>query len=76
MGTTFHILTLHQQQQQQPKSLLFESRQARVFKNYINQPYIDQAIHPQSLITRVLQLPHHKAHLILNFKIPSLIFKF
>ena len=51
MGATFYILIL-QLQQQQPKSLLFESRQARVFKSFINQPYIDEAICPQSLTTK------------------------
>ena len=40
MGTTFYIL-IALLQQQQPKDLLFESRQARVLKNIINRPYID-----------------------------------
>ena len=34
------LLQLQQQQQQQHRGLLFESRQERVFKNFINQPYI------------------------------------
>ena len=79
MGTTFYILIL-QLQQLQPKGLWFESRQASrqasVFKNFFNQPYIDQATHPQISKTKLLESSHHGAHLILNFKIPFLIFKF
>ena len=47
MGPTFY--TLIQQQQQQPTGFLFESRQACAFKNFINQPSVDQDTHPQSL---------------------------
>ena len=47
-GPIFYTLIL-QLQQEQPKGLFFESRQARVFKNFINDTYIDQATHPQSL---------------------------
>ena len=75
MGTTFYILIL-QLQQQELKGLWFESRQARVFKTFINQSYIDQATHPQISTTKLLESSHHGAHLILNFKIPFLIFKF
>ena len=75
MGTAFYIPIL-QLLLQQCKTLLFESRPARVFKNFINWPYIDQAIHPQSFTTNLLIFPHHKAHLILNFKISFVIFKF
>ena len=45
MKTTFYTLIL---QLQQPKSLLFESRQASIFKDFINQLYIDPATYPQS----------------------------
>ena len=57
------------------QSLLFESRQARVFKSFIKLLYIDQATCPQSLTAKILKFSHLEAYLILNFKIPFPIFK-
>ena len=59
-----------------PKGLLDESRKARVFMNFINWPYIDQAIPPKISTTNFLKFHHNEAHLILIFKIPFMIFKF
>ena len=48
MEPMFDTLIL-QIQQQQPAELLFESRQARLYKSLRTWQYIDQAKHPQSL---------------------------
>ena len=45
----------------------------KVLKEFCQLAYIDQATHPQSLTTKLLNFSQHEAHLILNFKIPFLI---